>query len=581
MAIDTIPGQRERQRRIAADAGPDAAESASAPRPLSSSLSRRGFLGRVGGAAAATGTVGVLGGIMPDGIGSPVRAAEDLGQAGRQVRADRALALRVTAAKNRRVRPLPAHPSNGDDAAYPSRIGSFCKCLPHNALGEVDPAAYVTYLRAIFNGRSADWEAVALGGAARLSNPQAAYTFELEGPDSHQLYLDPAPAFASAQTAGEMAEDYWMALARDVPFAAYASDPLIAQAAVDLSRFSDFRGPKAGGAVTPATLFRGPTSGDLAGPYLSQFLLLPVPYGALTMLQRYPAAPSTDFLTGYPAWLANQQGRAPLPPAATGTAQLPLRYISTGRDLATYVHSDFTYQAYLNAALILAKLGAPLDGTPYKMSKTQVGFITFGVPHILDYVARAANAALKAAWFQKWVVHRRLRPEAFGGRVHNHMSGAADYPIHADLIRGSSVLGLVQRRYGSYLLPQAYPEGAPAHPSYPAGHAVIAGACVTVLKAFFDESFLLPSPVTASADGQRLDPYPAVSLTVGGELSKLAANIALGRDIAGVHWRSDGIGGLLLGEAVAVGILQDRAGIYSEAFRGFSLTTFDGTAITL
>jgi hypothetical protein len=578
MAIKTIP---EQQGLISADGRAEAAGSAAGSGRRSSSVSRRGVLGRAGTAAVSTAAAGVLGAVALDIPSTPALAAEDLGPAGRQARADRALAIRLAAAKNRRAHPLPAQPANGDDALYPNHIGSFCKCLPHNDLGEVDPAAYATYLRAIFSGRPVDWDAITLGGASKLSNPQAAYTYELEGPDSHQLYLDPAPAFSSAQTAAEMAEDYWMALARDVPFAAYDSDPLIAQAAADLSRFSDFRGPKVSGAVTPATVFRGPTPGDLTGPYLSQFFWLPVPYGAMALVQRYPVAPSKDFLIEYPAWLANQQGRATLPTAAPGATPPPVRYLSAGRDLASYVHGDFTYQAYLNAALILNKLGAPLDSSPYAASPSQTGFITFGMPHILDYVARAANAALKATWFQKWVVHRRLRPEAFGGRVHNHLTGAARYPIHADLLHASSVLSLVQRRYGSYLLPQAYPEGAPAHPSYPAGHAAIAGSCATVLKAFFDESFVLPAPVLASTDGQRLDPYAGTPLTVGGELNKLAANIALGRDMAGVHWRTDGLAGLRLGEAVAIGILQDRTGLYSEDFHGFSLTAFDGTTLTV
>jgi hypothetical protein len=45
------------------------------------------------------------------------------------------------------------------------------------------------------------------------------------------------------------------------------------------------------------------------------------------------------------------------------------------------------------------------------------------------------------------------------------------------------------------------------------------------------------------------------ALPLGGRV-KLASNIALGRDTAGVHWRSDGIEGLKLGEAVAIGILR-------------------------
>ena len=43
-----------------------------------------------------------------------------------------------------------------------------------------------------------------------------------------------------------------------------------------------------------------------------------------------------------------------------------------------------------------------------------------------------------------------------------------------------------------YLLSMAFPEGSPMHPCYGAGHATVAGACVTVLKAFFDHSWKLP-----------------------------------------------------------------------------------------
>jgi len=63
-----------------------------------------------------------------------------------------------------------------------------------------------------------------------------------------------------------------------------------------------------------------------------------------------------------------------------------------------------------------------------------------------------------------------------------------------------------------------------------------------MLKAFFNESFVIPNPVEASSDGFSLTAYTGPSLTVGGELNKLAANVSIGRDIAGVHWRSDGDG---------------------------------------
>jgi hypothetical protein len=379
-----------------------------------------------------------------------------------------------------------------------------------------------------------------------------------------------------------MAELYWHALARDVPFADYATAPLIGRAADDLSRLSSLHAPTANGAVTPATIFRTGLAGELTGPYLSQFLWQPVPYGAMTVAQLYPVAPSTEFMTSYDAWLTVQQGRySPPRPTGVPAGLPPTRHMCCGRDLATFLHADFTYQAYLNTCLILNKLGTLDAGNPYLHSRTQVAVSTFGPQHALDLVAKAANAALKASWYHKWLVHRRLRPEEFGGRVHLHRTRGAQYPIHADLLSTSGVLDVVWQRYGSYLLPIAYPEGAPMHPSYPAAHCTVTGACVTILKAFFDEAAPLPNPVVANADGSALQPYSGPALTVGSELNKLAGNLAVGRAFGGVHWRSDNTVGLQLGEAVALGILADERRTYNEQFGGFSLTTFAGKAITV
>jgi hypothetical protein len=126
----------------------------------------------------------------------------------------------------------------------------------------------------------------------------------------------------------------------------------------------------------------------------------------------------------------------------------------------------------------------------------------------------------------------------------------------------------------------AYPEGCPTHPAYPGGHATISGACVTVLKAYFKETFEIPAPVQADALGNQLLGYPG-ALTVGGELNKLASNVGYGRDTAGVHWRSDESGALLLGEDVAIRLLRDHKTLTHESFAGFSLTKFDGTTITI
>jgi YD repeat-containing protein len=187
--------------------------------------------------------------------------------------------------------------------------------------------------------------------------------------------------------------------------------------------------------------------------------------------------------------LAIQRGT---PPARLNVLDATPRYLRHGRDLSTYVHKDFTYQAFLHAGLILLAMRAPFQATnPYRHSRTQSGFVTFGAPDVLDLVGRVANAALKATWCQKWLVHRRLRPEEFAGRVHQTLSGAVRYPIHTDVLNAVAPSTLFHTT-GTYLLPMAYPEGCPLHPAYPAGHAAIAGACVTVLKAFFQPSFVIP-----------------------------------------------------------------------------------------
>ena len=46
---------------------------------------------------------------------------------------------------------------------------------------------------------------------------------------------------------------------------------------------------------------------------------------------------------------------------------------------------------------------------------------------------------------------------------------------------------LTPQEAATYLLSQVYPEGSPNHPTYTSGHATVAGACATILKAFFDK----------------------------------------------------------------------------------------------
>lgn len=247
---------------------------------------------------------------------------------------------------------------------------------------------------------------------------------DLEACDSHQTFMATPPALASAWRAGEMVEDLWMALLRDVNFADYGTDPVAAQATAELNRLSDFRGPKHRGKVSAQALFRGCTPGDLSGPYVSQFLLQPFRFGALNVSQQYSTyQPGLDYMTDPDAWLLAQNGQGPF---AENLRDPKPQYIRNGRDLGAYVHADVPYQAYLAAAHWMMQNDVPLNaGNPYEKSHTQEGFQTFGGPHVLSLLAEVSNRALKAVWYHKWYVHRTLRPEAYGGLVHWTMSGQA------------------------------------------------------------------------------------------------------------------------------------------------------------
>jgi hypothetical protein len=546
-------------------------------------MSRRGLLEAalaglaLAGGALAPAAVAATGAVRGASTAALAEAGSGSG-AGRE-RARHAFDARLAAARLQDGLPPAHHAANGDDTALAGWAACFSKGLPHDARGEVDAMAYRLLLRALASGDPADFERIPLGGYAKLANPQGGLALNLIGPDPARVELAPPPRFATAEQGSELVELYWQALLRDVAFADYESHPLAQRAAEDLSHLADFKGPRgAAGRVTPQTLFRGNGAATQAGPYLSQFLYKDIFLPPIWVPQRIrTAVAGGDYMVKRDDWLAIQNG------ALAGVLRFESQpcHIRNGRDLGEYVHRDFSFEAAMNACLILQKIGAlPNGGNPYKNSRTQAGFTTFGAPYIFYLLAIVTQVALTASWYQKWWVHRRLRPEEYAGRVEVQRSGAARYPL-PDAVLASEALAEVVRQRSTALLPQAYPEGCPLHPSYPAAHAVIAGAGVTVLKAFFDDSYPVPAPVVPSPDGLSLRPYTGPSLAIGGELDKLAWNIAMGRNFAGIHWRSDAAAGIEFGERLAVAVLREMKLTGNELFSGFSLRRFDGTRLTI
>jgi hypothetical protein len=528
----------------------------------------------------------------------------------------RALEVRVNSAKANAETPAPPHPNNGDEERYANKIGSDTRGLPHDGRGEVDPAAWRAAVAAYESGDPAEFEKIPLGGTRKQQGRIGALAVNLIGLDATQLATPPAPALASAARAAEAVELYWQSLLRDVPFAAYPGDtshPDLLAAVDELNRLVEFNGPKADGRVTPQTLFRGsafyvdrsdPSSrtgrwvtppGVLDGPMISQFLYRDAPWSSQSIPARIrTTTPASEFLTDYDEWLRVQNGAAP---GGRHRFDATRRFIANGRDLATYA---ITAPAVAWPAALL--LGSPAfeadpshgglfpaarpalaGGNPYPRSRTQVADGgNFGLTYVQSLIAIGTSRVTRYSNWQKTWVHRVLRPEAYGALVHHRLAhGVQDYPVH-DAVLGARAVERSRAKHGTHLLAHTYPEGAPMHSSYPGNAAAIGGFGATLLKAFFDETREFPNPVQPDPnDPTRLVPYAGPPLTVGGELNKLAVNYVMGRNWAGIHWRSDGSASLALAEEVAISMLREEKATYREMFDGFSFARFDGTRVTI
>ncbi len=576
-------------------------------------------------------------------------------------RRQKAYDLRVEAAELARARPHREHRGNGDEQRYAhaNYCMSFTKGLPHNgATGLIpDRRDFEAFRNAIDEGYIERFSfnvpvATDCDGRCKWEAPTAGLVYDLQGPDAQAVTMAPAPALGSDELAYEMAEVYELALIRDEPLTALRAGAGNAAVLSSICHLNGYayrpaegkgrpRKTDAGGDVDEQTVFRGSGIGVEVGPYLSQFMLLGsrtvpgktvhtskgtltpdglIEYGANQIDQRVPVACKTNYMTDRDSWLAVQRGCDPAPTAFDEDA--PRRFISTPRDMATFVHVDALYQAYLNACLILLGIKAPFDpgfgnlsgqaglfhvranGTHGDFKRQAQGFALYGGPHILTLVTEVATRALKAVRFQKFNTHLRLRPEALAGRIERAADIEAMFPGVGTLFQSleasiqPSVDAVCKANGGTKYLPMAFSEGSPMHPSYGAGHATVAGACVTILKAFFDTSTVL---VRRDDDGETLERFchrkPGDTslayvpnsdgsdlvaetggpfLTLEGELNKLAANISIARNMAGVHYFTDYYDSLRMGEEIAIGVLEEQALCYRTDPFVLTVPTFDG-----
>ena len=503
--------------------------------------------------------------------------------------------------------PLAPQQSNGDEEKYADRRGNFSKGLPHDECGRVEQSAYNRLLQTLSTATLGDFDSVLSALPASLSHhfvhQQTGMLSGLIGPDAAHLALPAPSAFGSIDLTAELVENYWMSQMRDIHFADYATNAIANEAVADfeqalsgnlvLRKILFKRDPNlANQPLTPNRILRGTFIGERVGPYLSQFLLQDCFVGSQQLDQRMRTVqPEIDYMTDFDTWLAVQQGVKQ--PRSTFDAHP--RFIRNGRDLGHWVQQGFLFQPYSSTCLQLLANQAELNPTnPYRNVSNQAGYTTFGGAHVLSLVTEVAARAVKAIWYQKWAIHRRLRPEALAARIHTQFVGAerghwANFDI-APTIQETQVIHRLFRKQGSLLLPMALPEGSPQHPSYGSGFAAVAGACTTILKAWFHgaQKFHNLCHAYSNTHLQLLQASPSGltrvlyngddvgDLTVEGELNKLAGNVAMAGVFAGVHFRSDARESLLLGEKVAIGSLLDYTGMFNDPHVRFRFNSFTG-----
>lgn len=488
-----------------------------------------------------------------------------------------------------------------DDLVNKVTAGLYGKGLEHDTTTGLPTQADIDrIITALDSGEQSDFDAIpeAAVSTRKQESPQAALSFEYMGSDPEGINFVKAPALNSREAAAEMMEVYERALLRDIPFHIISGDATgtaqqetdIARAIATLNAFGDdYKGPKVGGVVTRKSLFRGKGKNELVGPLISQFLLHDIPLGQHTIVQTSTVETGVYGITDA-NWEAIQEGSVPVA-QTQGAAQ----YNFSPRVLASFAHVDFVYQAFLYAAALLVGKGVKRNPAFPSLSKETNFVESSGPADIAAAIGQISRHALKATWVNKWRKQMRLRPEAMGGRIVKEESG--DLPsgtVHpevfttgANTIAAVKAYNVAQGGSNSAYLPLCYAEGSPMHPSATAGHAGIAGACAALLKMYFEDVSWSSTGITTggfntvqSLDGASLVEYTesdASQMTVHGELDKLAAScMSLGRDMAGVHYRSDGDQGVLLGERVAEQFMIDLAASSNVNIGTIKYTSADG-----
>lgn len=196
--------------------------------------------------------------------------------------------------------------------------------------------------------------------------------------------------------------------------------------------------------------------------------------------------------------------------------------------LAELVHNDFPTQLIDDLFRYLKSKGAKVNkdiwpNKPYKV-------FTDGTVMIEHLIGWAVHTVSPTAFAHKYAIKKARPEEVIGAWARGEYKVS---PVADEALRHYVDVAAVLKDQRSFTM---YPEGSPNHPSGPAMHSSLS-AMVLLFGVILD----LPEDLQE-------------------ECMRMTCNIADGRTFAGVHYKSDNLYGLELGERVMAEILPEWLG---------------------
>jgi membrane-associated phospholipid phosphatase len=465
-----------------------------------------------------------------------------------------------------------------------------------------NPVLYSRFIEAI-NTRNQTLLNQVYASSSKLTDAHCLFDIELEGKYKSSFVIPPAPSITSPTAAAEILEVYAMALLRNYNF--HILDPecifyddIPSEAKTYLNTLigylnlpgikGNFRYQQvdSSGNITVDTLFRGISRGDVIGPYVSQFFYYETAIGNLKLEQKYQCLDISEntisdisnsrYYFGKTEQYFNEIWNGGI---KSSSLQTKTKYMTTLLDLLMYINRDQIWEAIFVTASLFLSRGIPIGFHTKTRSPGFARFINLGPVDLYNLMTKATKLAMNATWVWKWS-QLRPRPEEMAYQIHlakkytsSDLNGSViNFP--QALMNNPILEEIAKYNNGKYLMPLGYSQGSPFHPSYPGGHATIAGAMVTIMKAWFNCDCLIPA-VVPDLTGDNLVMYKLKNnnqtqyLRIEDELEKIVTNCSHSRNMAGIHYQSDSEVGILIGEQAAISVLQDEVNKYSDdiAFR--------------